>query len=98
MTELNPRIFNLFMRSFEKRALNKRRRVLIPSAKGNVLPHHKHNKNLANNLNGEWKKVGRCNINRDALRNNENINFRVENYERFGNDCFVFIKGVGMKR
>jgi len=37
MIEISPRIFDLFMKPFEKRALSKRRSQLIPQAKGNVL-------------------------------------------------------------
>ena len=37
MIEISPRIFDLFMKPFEKRALSKRRSELIPQAKGNVL-------------------------------------------------------------
>lgn len=37
MLEITPRIFNLFMKPFEKRALSKRRKELIPKVHGNVL-------------------------------------------------------------
>jgi ubiquinone/menaquinone biosynthesis C-methylase UbiE len=37
MIEISARIFDLFMKPFEKRALSKRRKELIPKAKGNVL-------------------------------------------------------------
>jgi len=37
MIEISPRIFNLFMKPLEKRALSKRRSELIPQARGNVL-------------------------------------------------------------
>ena len=37
MIEISAKIFDLFMKPFEKRALSKRRKELIPRAKGNVL-------------------------------------------------------------
>lgn len=37
MVEITPKIFNLFMKPFEKRALSKRRKELIPKVYGNVL-------------------------------------------------------------
>jgi ubiquinone/menaquinone biosynthesis C-methylase UbiE len=37
MIEISARIFDLFMKPFEKSALSKRRRELIPRVKGNVL-------------------------------------------------------------
>lgn len=37
MIDISPRIFDLFMKPLEKRALSKRRSELIPQAKGNVL-------------------------------------------------------------
>ena len=37
MLELTPRIFNLFMKPLESKALHKRRSKLIPEAKGNTL-------------------------------------------------------------
>ncbi|WP_296648256.1 class I SAM-dependent methyltransferase [Romboutsia sp. 13368] len=62
-----------------------------------VLPHDKAYKNLANSLNSTWKKVGKCNINCDTYRNIENANFKISNYEKFGNKVFVFIKGIAYK-
>jgi len=37
MIEISSKIYNLFMKPLEKRALSKRRRELVPQAKGNVL-------------------------------------------------------------
>ena len=62
-----------------------------------VLPHDKCYKNLANSLNGTWKKIAKCNINCDTYNNIENANFKITNYEKFGNKVFVFIKGVAYK-
>ena len=62
-----------------------------------VLPHDKFCKDLANSLNGTWKKIAKCNINCDTYKNIENANFKISNYEKFGNKVFVFIKGIASK-
>ena len=62
-----------------------------------VLPHDKFCKDLANFLNGTWKKIAKCNINCDTYKNIENANFKISNYEKFGNKVFVFIKGIAYK-
>ena len=62
-----------------------------------VLPHDKFCKDLANSLNGTWKKIAKCNINCDTYKNIENANFKISNYEKFGNKVFVFIKGIAYK-
>jgi len=62
-----------------------------------VLPHDKFYRNLAHSLNNIWKKVGKCNINCDTYKNIENANFKINNYEKFGNKVFVFIKGIAHK-
>lgn len=62
-----------------------------------VLPHDKFCKDLANFLNGTWKKIAKCNINCDTYKNIENANFKISNYDKFGNKVFVFIKGIAYK-
>lgn len=62
-----------------------------------VLPHDKFCKDLANSLNGTWKKIAKCNINCDTYKNIENANFKISNYDKFGNKVFVFIKGIAYK-
>jgi ubiquinone/menaquinone biosynthesis C-methylase UbiE len=196
MIEISARIFDLFMKPFEKRALSKRRKELIPEAKGNVLeigagtgvnfdyyiadniskltiveleingiitnkplnsqinidyvlgnveklpfpdetfdsvvstliycsvdnpdkalsevyrvlkpggkmyfiehvlPEEKHCKHLVNSLNGTWKRIGKCNVNRETLNIIKKAKFRVESYEQFGKGVFIFIKGIGVR-
>ena len=63
-----------------------------------VLPHDKFCCKLAHSLNSSWKKVGKCNINRDTYKIIENANFKITNYEMFGNKVFVFIKGIAYKK
>ena len=63
-----------------------------------VLPHDKFCCNLAHSLNSTWKKIGKCNLNRDTYKNIENANFKITNYEMFGNKVFVFIKGIAYKK
>ena len=36
-------------------------------------------------------------INCDTYKNIENANFKISNYETFGNKVFVFIKGIAYK-
>ena len=62
-----------------------------------VIPHEKFYRDLAHYLNGTWKKIGKCNINCDTYKNIENANFKISNYETFGNKVFVFIKGIAYK-
>lgn len=63
-----------------------------------VLPHDKFCCKLAHSLNSTWKKIGKCNLNRDTYKNIENANFKITNYEMFGNKVFVFIKGIAYKK
>lgn len=83
------------------KALEEIHRVLKDDGKlifiEHVLPHDKFYMNLANCLNNTWKKIGKCNINRDTYKNIENANFKIRNYEKFGNKVFVFIKGIAYK-
>jgi hypothetical protein len=48
-------------------------------------------------INGAWKAVGKCNVNRETFKAIEKANFKVECFEQFGRVCFIFIKGVGVK-
>ncbi len=81
------------------KALNEVYRVLKKGGKiyfiEHVLPEEKGYRKLVNNLNGLWKKVGKCNINRETLKNIKNANFKVVDYERFGKG--IFIKGIALK-
>ena len=83
------------------KALEEIHRVLKDDGKlifiEHVLPHDKFYRNLAHSLNNIWKKVGKCNINCDTYKNIENANFKINNYEKFGNKVFVFIKGIAHK-
>lgn len=83
------------------KALNEIHRVLKDDGKlifiEHVLPSDKFCKDLANKLNNSWKKIGKCNINRDAYKNISNSGFKISNYEKFGNKVFVFIKGIAYK-
>lgn len=83
------------------KALEEIHRVLKDDGKlifiEHVLPHDKCCMNLANSLNETWKKIGKCNINRDTYKTIENANFKIKNYEKFGNKVFVFIKGIAYK-
>ena len=63
-----------------------------------VLPHDKFCCKLAHSLNSTWKKIGKCNLNRYTYKNIENANFKITNYEMFGNKVFVFIKGIAYKK
>ena len=84
------------------KALSEINRVLKQDGKlifiEHVLPHDKFCCKLAHSLNSTWKKVGKCNINRDSYKIIENANFKIDNYEKFGNKIFVFIKGIAYKR
>ncbi len=84
------------------KALSEINRVLKQDGKlifiEHVLPHDKFRCNLAHSLNSIWKKVGKCNINRDTYKIIENANFKIDNYEKFGNKVFVFIKGIAYKK
>ena len=84
-----------------KNALKEIYRVLKDDGKlifiEHVLPHDKYYRNLANSLNNTWKKIGKCNINCDTYKNIEDANFRITNYEKFGNKVFTFIKGIAYK-
>lgn len=62
-----------------------------------VLPHDKCCRKLAHSLNSTWKKIGKCNINRDTYKYIENADFKICNYEKFGNKIFLFIKGIAYK-
>jgi hypothetical protein len=42
--------------------------------------------------------IGKCNVNRETLETIENTSFKVENLGQFGKGCFIFIKGIGVKR
>jgi len=84
-----------------KNALKEIYRVLKDDGKlifiEHVLPHDKYYRNLANSLNNIWKKIGKCNINCDTYKNIEDANFKITNYEKFGNKVFTFIKGIAYK-
>ena len=83
------------------KALEEIHRVLKDDGKlifiEHVIPHEKFYRDLAHYLNGTWKKIGKCNINCDTYKNIENANFKISNYETFGNKVFVFIKGIAYK-
>ena len=84
-----------------EKALSEVYRVLKPGGKmyfiEHVLPEHRHYRHLVNSLNGAWKAVGMCNVNRETLKTIEKANFKVESFEQFGKACLIFIKGVGVK-
>ena len=82
MNELLTIIFNLFILPFEKVLLHKRRQELITNVKGKVL---------------EIGSGGGVNFNYYNSKNIENANFKISNYETFGNKVFVFIKGIAYK-
>ncbi|GAA0180351.1 hypothetical protein SH2C18_30590 [Clostridium sediminicola] len=81
--------------------LNEVYRVLKPGGRvyfiEHVLPEKKHYRNLLNTLNGAWKMIGKCNVNRETLKLIKKSNFKVIDFERFGKACFIFIKGIGVK-
>lgn len=83
------------------KALKEIHRVLKTDGKlifiEHVIPNDKFCRNLANYLNGTWKKIGKCNINRDTYKTIKDEGFKITNYERFGNKVFVFIKGIAYK-
>lgn len=76
-------------------------RVLKPGGRmyfiEHVLPEKVHYRKLLNTLNGAWKMIGKCNVNRETLKLIEKANFKVVNFEMFGKACFIFIKGIGVK-
>ncbi len=76
-------------------------RVLKPGGRvyfiEHVLPQKGYYRKLLNTLNGAWKMIGKCNVNRETLKLIQNANFKVVDFERFGKACFIFIKGIGIK-
>lgn len=83
------------------KALKEVYRVLKPGGKiyfiEHVLPEEAVYRNTVNTLNSTWKKIGKCNVNRETLKNIKKANFRVEDVERFGKAFFIFIAGIGIK-
>ncbi|MGH4117751.1 class I SAM-dependent methyltransferase [Clostridium sp.] len=83
------------------KALSEVYRVLKPGGKmyfiEHVLPEEKHCKHLVNSLNGTWRCIGKCNVNRETLDTIKKAKFRVESYEQFGKGVVIFIKGIGVK-
>ncbi|CAH2214401.1 class I SAM-dependent methyltransferase [Tepidibacter aestuarii] len=82
-------------------ALSEVFRVLKPGGRmyfiEHVLPKKGHYRKLLNRLNGVWKMIGKCNVNRETLKLIQKTNFKVVDFERFGKACFIFIKGIGIK-
>ena len=62
-----------------------------------VLPEEKPYRNIVNSLNDTWKKIGKCNVNRETHTLIEKVGFKIQDFERFGKGYFIFIKGIGIK-
>ena len=77
-------------------------RVLKPGGKmyfiEHVLPEREVHKNFVNTLNRTWRMLGKCNLNRETLKNIKNAKFSITEYERIGDRLLVFIAGIGIKR
>ena len=84
-----------------EKALSEVYRVLKPGGKmyfiEHVLPEEKHCRHLVNSLNGAWKCIGKCNVNRETYKLIKNASFKVESFDQFGKGVFIFIKGIGVK-
>ncbi|QZY53720.1 class I SAM-dependent methyltransferase [Crassaminicella profunda] len=82
-------------------ALEEIYRVLKPGGKiyfiEHVLPEKVGYRNIVNTLNSTWKRIGKCNVNRETLNNIKEANFKIIDIERFGKAFFIFIAGVGIK-
>ena len=85
----------------QEKALKEVYRVLKPGGKlyfiEHVIPEEKHYVKIANCFNSKWKKIGKCNINRATHKTIENVNFKITEFERFGKECLVFVRGIGIK-
>ena len=85
----------------QEKALKEVYRVLKPGGKlyfiEHVIPEEKHYVKIANCFNSIWKKIGKCNINRATHKTIENVNFKITEFERFGKEGFVFVRGIGIK-
>jgi ubiquinone/menaquinone biosynthesis C-methylase UbiE len=82
-------------------ALEEIYRVLKPGGKiyfiEHVLPEKVVYRNIVDTLNSGWKRIGKCNVNRETLNNIKEANFKIIDIERFGKAFFIFIAGVGIK-
>ena len=85
----------------QEKALKEVYRVLKPGGKlyfiEHVIPEEQHYVKIANCFNSTWKKIGKCNINRATHKTIENVNFKITEFERFGKECLVFVRGIGIK-
>lgn len=86
----------------QEKALKEVYRILKPDGKlyfiEHVIPNENHYVKIANSCNNIWHKIGKCNINRATHKNIENANFEIREFERFGKECFIFVKGIGIKK
>lgn len=79
-------------------ALTEIKRVLKEDGKlyfiEHVVPDRKGYKKIANRCDGTWHKIGKCHINRETHKNIESFGFEISEFEEFGKECFIFVKGI----
>ena len=85
----------------QEKALSEIYRVLKPGAKlyflEHVIPNEDKWISIAHKINHTWKCIGKCNINRATHKNIEKHGFTIDDFEIFGKECFIFVKGIGIK-